>query len=219
MKEGKVSEDIVDNQLPLLKYAKMKQLSLIACAPEFIDSQTVRTEGLQNVNEERRANYVIDAEGFIAWTQDPKSRLYTEKSLLKDFVPLDEKDAPGNFFAQKILEHETMATAIAKYAVRHPKTLVMAVAPIPDVRYLGGSNGRLPRICKAIKSDTNIDEEAVTTILLNPSAAETLSKSKFLRLEIGTAPKLLQYQTKVADYLWFSSMPKVNMIPRLMNGN
>jgi len=97
--------------------------------------------------------------------------------------------------------------------------LVLAVAPIRDVRFFGGPNGRLARVCKAIKGDTNIDDEAVTTILLNPSAEETLSKSKFLRLEIGTAPALLKYQTKVADYLWFSSMPKVNMLPRLMNGD
>lgn len=216
--DGKVSQDIISNQLPLLQFAKAKQLVLIACAPEAVDMQIVRTEGLQNVDGDRRANYVVDAEGFIAWTQDPKSRMYTEKSLLKDFVPMDEKDSPGNYFAQKILEHETMATSIAKYAMRNPKALIVAVAPIKDVRYFGGANGRLPRICKVLKSDTNVDEEAVTTILLNPSAEETLSKSKFLRLEIGTAPKLLQYQTKVADYLWFSSMPKVNMIPRLMNG-
>ena len=205
--------------MPLLKFAKSKQLSLIACAPELTDVQTVRTEGLQNVDGGRRANYVVDAEGFIAWTQDPKNRMYTEKSLLKDFVPLDERDAQGNYFAQKILEHETMATSIAKYAVNHPKSLVLGVAPIKDVRFMGGPNGRLPRICKALRSNVNIDEEAVTTILLNPSAQETLSKSKFLRLEIGTAPTLVQYQTKVADYLWFSTMPKVNMIPRLMNGS
>ena len=62
-----------------------------------------------------------------------------------------------------------------------------------------------------------MDEGAITTILLNPSAEETLSMSRFLRLEIGTTPRTLQYQTKVADYLWFSSMPKVNMLPRMMN--
>ena len=46
---------------------------------------------------------------------------------------------------------------------------------------------------------------------------ETLSQSKFLRLEIGTAPTNWAYQTKIADYFWFSSMPKVNMLPRMMN--
>lgn len=47
----------------------------------------------------------------------------------------------------------------------------------------------------------------------------TLSLSRYLRLEIGTAPENWAVQTKVADYLWFSSVPKVNMLPRLMRGN
>jgi hypothetical protein len=36
-------------------------------------------------------------------------------------------------------------------------------------------------------------------------------------LEIGTGPRTLEFQTKVADYLWFSSMPKVNLVTRLMD--
>jgi Uncharacterized iron-regulated protein len=217
--EGEVSRDIVETQLPLLQFAKMKQLSLIACKPQPLDIQVVRKEGLQNVNQERRVDYVMDTQGFIEWTQEPKNRMYSEKSLLKDFEPADEKDTPGNFFAERILVHEAVASAIARYAVRHPKTLIMAIAPLRDVRFFGGPNGRVVRICKKINPQMVIDEEAVTTILINPSAEETLSQSRFLRLEIGTKPELLQYQTKVADYLWFSSMPKVNMLPRLMNGS
>jgi hypothetical protein len=37
-------------------------------------------------------------------------------------------------------------------------------------------------------------------------------------LEIGTGPATLTSQAKIADYLWFSASPKVNLIPRLMNG-
>jgi len=100
----------------------------------------------------------------------------------------------------------------------HPDSLVVAVAPISDVRYMGGPNGRLPRVCKFVNPlATGIDESAITTILLNPSAKETLSMSKFLRLEIGTTPQTLKYQTKVADYIWFSAIPKVNVLPRMMN--
>lgn len=217
--DGKVSRDIVENQLPIIRFAKLKQLPLIACKPQPVDIDVVRKEGLQNINQERRADYVIDTQGFIEWTQEPRNRMYAEKSLLKDFDPMGENDTPGNFFAERILVHEAIASAIARYAVRHPKTLVMAIAPISDVRYFGGPNGRVVRICKKINPQIILDEEAVTTILLNPSAEETLSQSKFLRLEIGTKPDLLQYQTKVADYLWFSSMPKVNLLPRLMNGS
>ena len=219
--DGKISESIVMNQLPILQYAKAKQLKLIATSPEPIDVQTVRTQGLQNVDPERRSQYVLDSQGFIDWTQDSKNKLYTEKSLLKDWKPLDEKETtPGGFFAEKILVHETIATRMANYALLDDKkgSLVINVGSIADLRFLGGPNGRIARICKAIKPDAIVDDSAVTTILINPTAEETLSQSKFLRLEIGTAPQNLAYQTKVADYLWFSQMPKVNMLPRLMNG-
>ena len=96
--------------------------------------------------------------------------------------------------------------------------MVYNIGSKTDVRFLGGPNGRIARVCNAIRPNTNIDDEAVTTILLNPTAQQTLSQSKFLRLEIGTAPANLPYQTKVSDYIWFSTMPKVNMLPRLMNG-
>ena len=213
-----VDQSAIDINLPLLRFAKSKRMSLLALSPEVEDLKTVRSEGLQNVNLERRQKYVADAEGFIALTQDPKYKLYAEKSLFKDFVPLNDKDTSGDFFAERILVHEAMATASARWAMSHPDSLVVAVAPISDVRYMGGPNGRLPRVCKFVNPlATGIDESAITTILLNPSAKETLSMSKFLRLEIGTTPQTLKYQTKVADYIWFSAIPKVNVLPRMMN--
>ena len=96
------------------------------------------------------------------------------------------------------------------------------IANVADVRFLNGINGRIPRVYAKLRSNENgnsqVTDKSVTTILLNPTATDTLSKSKFLRLEIGTSPEVLAYQTKVADYLWFSFTPKVNQLPRLMNG-
>jgi len=214
-----VSEATSDLYKPLLEFAKTNSMDLLAMSPEIEDLKTVRAEGLQNVNKDRRSQYVADSEGFIALTQDPKFRMYTDRSLLKDFVPTSKDDQPGNFFAERILAHETGATAVARYATARPESLVAFVAPIADVRFIGGFNGRLPRVCQFINKEKNkVNDDCVTTILLNPSAKETLSLSRYLRLEIGTAPANLDYQTKVSDYLWFSKMPKVNMIPRLMNG-
>ena len=127
------------------------------------------------------------------------------------------KSPSANFFAERILVHEAAATTVSRWATSRPDSLVVTVAPIPDVRFFWGMNGRVPRICKFLNPETLVTDEAVTTILLNPSAKETLSESRWLRLEIGTAPNNWEYQTKVADYLWFSSSPKVNMIPRMMN--
>ena len=197
-----------------------KKVDLIAMAPEVEDMVTVRSQGLQNVNAERRANYVVDAQGFIGLTQDPKFKLYTDRSLAKDYVSVDKNDSFGNFFSQRILAHEAGATAVAQYAVgssSSSSSFVMVVAPMADLRFLGGINGRIPRICQFLQPECGVTNNAVTTILLNPTAVDTLSKIPKLRLEIGTGPETLDYQTKVADYLWFSESPKVNLIPRLMN--
>lgn len=221
VRESGVEENLVDMYMPLLRYARERSLQLLALSPEIQDIADARTQGLQAVNPERRQEYVADPQGFISLTQQPKYKLYTDRSLLKDFHPVGKDDKVTGFFAERILVHEAAATAAAKYAVDRPESLVVLVAPSPDLRYLQGINGRIPRIAAALsggKSASKITNNAVTTILLNPTAQETLSLSRYLRLEIGTGPETLQYQTKVADYFWFSSSPKVNMIPRLMNG-
>ena len=217
MVQAGVDRTVATNQIPLYELAKSKQLKLLALSPEKEDIQTVQTQGLQNVDPQRRSQYVVDAQGFIEQTQDPFFKLYTEKSLLRTYVESNTTKI-SDFFAERILVHETVATSISKYAVFHPKALVITVAPIQDVRYMGGPNGRIERISHVLSPECSIDAQSITTILLNPSAEETLSKSKFLRLEIGTSPDNRAYQTKIADYLWFSTMPKVNMLPRMMNG-
>jgi len=217
LKQTGVSQTTIDLYEPLLQFAKSNQMDLIAMSPELEDIQTVRRSGLQDLNAERRSQYVVDSEGFIELTTAPKFRLYSSRSLLKDFIPQDSKDSSGNFFAERILVHEAGATALARYTQGKNDAFVTYVAPIADVRYVGGTNGRLPRVCNFLGKDL-VTEECVTTILCNPKADETLSSGRRLRLEIGTAPDVLDYQTKISDFLWFSQMPKVYTIPRLMNG-
>ena len=166
-----VSLEAVQLYQPALNFARKNSLDLLALSPEMEDIKTVRADGLQNVDVERRANYVLDANGFIAMTQDKRFRMYSERSLLKDFEPSSEKDQPGNYFAERILVHEAAATVVSKYAAARPESLVTLIAPTPDLRFLQGINGRIPRICGFINKETNkVNEEAVTTILLNPTA-------------------------------------------------
>ena len=212
--------DNTDTELykPLIEWTRKNNLNLIALAPEREDIETARKQGLQFVDSERRSSYVVDPDGFISLTQDPRFKIYTDRSLLKDFSPRSDKETAGNFYAERILVHEAGATAAAKYASSRPDSLVVSITPVNDVRFLNGINGRIPRVfSKQRPDDGKVTENYVTTILLNPTARDTLSKSNYIRLEIGTSPDILDYQTKVADYLWFSSSPKVNQIPRLMN--
>jgi hypothetical protein len=219
LKEKGVSETTIELYRPLFEYSHRKSLRLLALSPEQEDIRIARAKGLQYVDPDRRTAYVVDPNGFIALSQEPRFRVYADRSLLKDYEPLNNDDNAGLFFAERILVHETAAGVAAQYAVQRPDSLVIVVAPTRDLRFLQGINGRIPRLCAYLNPEANkVTDNLVTTILLNPSAKETLSKTNYLRLEIGTGPETLDYQSKVADYLWFSFMPKVNMIPRLMNG-
>lgn len=221
VKTAGIDTSTMDIYMPLLRTARQSSLQLLALSPELQDIEAVRKGGLQSVDPERRQQYVADPKGFVALAQDPKYKLYADRSLFKDLDATSKGEKAAAFFAERILVHETAATVAAKYAVMRPESLVAIAAPTPDVRYLQGINGRIPRVCAALNKQRQVTNKvtnnAVTTILLNPTAAETLSASRYLRLEIGTGPETLDYQTKVADYLWFSSSPKVNLIPRLMN--
>lgn len=54
------------------------------------------------------------------------------------------------------------------------------------------------------------------SVLVNPTAEDTLSLSRSIRLALEYADDL-QNGKPVANYLWFSKSPKVNMIPRMVN--
>ena len=178
MTDAGVTETTVLLYTPLLQLAKSQNLKVLALAPQVEDADIARKQGLQSVNTGRHAQYVVDTEGFIALTQDPKFKLYTDRSLLEDFDPVDNKDLQGNFFAQRILAHEAAATALAKYAVSRPDSFVALLAPTPDLRFLGGINGRIPRVCEYLNKESNkVTNDAVTTILLNPTAKVRLYKT------------------------------------------
>lgn len=171
----------------------------------------------------RRAQYVVDTQGFIDMVQNPKFQLYTDKSMMKDYTSNDDI-SPGDFFAERILYDEAVATAASNWALltnsrnNNKNSLMIVLSAIEGVRFFGGANGRIRRVSSFLSPDSApVEEEAITTILLNPTAQKTLSQSNYLRTVIGTTPESRPYQTKIADYLWFTSMPKVNMLPRMMN--
>mmetsp|Transcript_22117 Transcript_22117/g.61522 ORF Transcript_22117/g.61522 Transcript_22117/m.61522 type:complete len:482 (-) Transcript_22117:58-1503(-) len=232
MTESGVSTETVDLYMPLIRTAKGKSMDFLAMSPEYEDIKAARSTGLGSVDFNRRQSYVLDPEGFISITKDPRYKLYTDRSLLKDVESSSGESGNANikgFFAERIFVHETGASLVAKYAVDKPESLVVMVAPISDVRYLQGINGRIPRVYGSLVKQNNangtnsqaltnkVSDDAVTTILVNPTALDTLSVGRKLRLEIGTGPDTLQYQTKIADYIWFSASPKVSLIPRMMN--
>eukprot|EP00587_Corethron_hystrix_P003705 CAMPEP_0113302282 /NCGR_PEP_ID=MMETSP0010_2-20120614/3156_1 /TAXON_ID=216773 ORGANISM="Corethron hystrix, Strain 308" /NCGR_SAMPLE_ID=MMETSP0010_2 /ASSEMBLY_ACC=CAM_ASM_000155 /LENGTH=519 /DNA_ID=CAMNT_0000156039 /DNA_START=60 /DNA_END=1619 /DNA_ORIENTATION=- /assembly_acc=CAM_ASM_000155 len=227
-----MSENYIRNViLPVLEYANIQKIPVIALAVDPIDALTVKRSGLQELDLDRRKRYVPDIPGFIATTDDGRFRLYNERVLMRGYVPplIKKGDAlatvsvssgdgsPGAYFSAKILADEAVASAMYAWTSSQAIAggLMTVVQDVEDVRFGGGSSLRFPRIWKDLRPDGQITEDAVTTILLDPTAANTLSGSKMLRLNVGT-PISSTYQIKVADYIWFSLIPKVNLIPRLM---
>jgi len=185
--DAQVPSFVMTHILPLLKFAHQKGVPILALGPERQDLTTVRKDGLQNVDVGRRNEYVLDTDGFINLTQEKRFKLYADRSLLKDWVPLEDptltspsstssveapvkKDGPGDFFAERILEDEAIATSIAQWAVHRPDSFMVVISDIPHSRFFGGANGRIPRIMKFLNQDSPVEEENVTTILINPTA-------------------------------------------------
>jgi Haem-binding uptake, Tiki superfamily, ChaN len=224
-------QQIIAVYQPLFEYSIQMKIPMIAMGLSMEDKATVRSRGIQSVNPDSRARYVVDPDGFIATTNDPKFKLYTDRSLLKDRLLLKDSDgiSEGNYFAERILTHEAGATIVSQYAIEHcgdDDCVIAVIAPINDVRYMGGTNGRIPRIYQHLRNaavtpstipTAALTTNDITTILINPTATDTLSRTVRLRLEIGTGPDTLAYQTKIADYLWFTSSPPVNLLPRVMD--
>lgn len=222
LKAAGADEYLMERHVPILQFARSKSFPLLALSPDPADLKTLQKGGLQSLDPARRDMYVADAEGFIGLTRDPKFKLYTDKSLIKDFKPSSEtipedqiKAEQANYFAEKILVHEAAATKVAQWAASRPNSLVITVASIPDVRFMGGMNGRVPRVYNKLNDKVEISEDAVTTILLNPSAkvsscilsqiissihylsqsSTTLPSRKHFHKTNGYVLKLAQHQT------------------------
>ena len=173
-----VNAKTISYLLPILKFARQKGVAILALGPEKADLKTVRADGLQNLDIGRRSEYVLDTEGFINLTQDPKFKLYADRSLLRDWKPLPvvesennkKQDGPGDFFAERILEDETIATSMAQWAVLRPESFMVVISDISHTRYFGGANGRIPRVMKYLNEASIVDDENVSSILINPTA-------------------------------------------------
>lgn len=189
-----VSMNVITCQLPLLLWARSSRIPLIALAPLYTDLVKVRQNGLQSLDIATRETYVVDTKGFISMVQSPRFKLYTNKSLLKEYDASNfisrsgEDDDIANYFAEQILSDEAVATASAKWALlaktrsadkgnNDNNSLMIILSAFERVRFLGGANGRILRVLQFLSPDEKISAEAVTSILLNPTAQVSLSHS------------------------------------------
>ena len=151
-------------------------------SPEYEDIKAARTNGLASVDLQRRESYIVDPQGFISITKDPRYKLYTDRSLLKDFSAINAEDNYKNFFAERIFVHEAGATVVAKYSIEKPESIVAIVAPTPDLRFLGGLNGRIPRVYSSLVTKSNENNNNTSQNMVSKVTDNAVTTSKFVCL-------------------------------------
>ena len=75
-----------------------------------------------------------------------------------------------------------------------------------------GSSGRAERLASSLGGQL-----AVQTLLLNPTNTDSLADTTFLRLSLEVADDQ-QNGKPLADWVWYSSSPRVNQITHMTNG-
>ena len=131
-----------------------------------------------------------------------------------------------NYFSYRILQQEYTATLVARRFAdadaANKELLVVLLAPESDIKFGLGVEERVKRSVNRVRaaapsSNNNNNNAKVYSVLLNPSAMDSLSDTAQLRLVLAYGPALLRYQRPLADFLWYSEYPPVRLLTRTKN--
>lgn len=159
------------------------------------------------------------AEGFKRYSDSVITSRFEEVSSDRRFTSVE------NYFSYRILQQEYIATLVArrfadasKEQGRSSKELVILLAPESDIKFGLGVEERVKRSLNRVRADSppSSSSSRVYSVLLNPSATDSLSDTAQLRLVLAYGP-LLRYQRPLADFLWFSEYPPVRLLTRTKN--
>ena len=240
----------VTSLIPIFTFCRTSGTKLLATSPPFEAIDRVRMSGLSALSPSERDAFFVDPAGFANMITKPveveksageptlsendlrrkKFRLYADYVMTRDFKPANENDRVSNFFAERCMVDEVVATNVAQFLTgeeANGKGLVLLLDSICNVEYgaAGGVESRLQRIVDATSKQEKgkgkgkgKGKVSTASFLINPTARDTLSLgSSQLRLSIGTKPELFDVETKVCDFIWFSDVPKINLLNRVMN--
>mmetsp|Transcript_6716 Transcript_6716/g.8833 ORF Transcript_6716/g.8833 Transcript_6716/m.8833 type:complete len:444 (+) Transcript_6716:3-1334(+) len=227
-----------ENYLPVFHLAREKAIPLIALNVAGETMSKVRRKGLDGLDSEERRQYVSDPTGFISAVRDPGFKAYSDRVILSSFEDHVEmgiypptSEAQRNFFAGRILWDEAMADKASKFVRENPDTLMTVLIGSDHVKFGYGSAWRCDRLLnkqtiiepaaaagQASGAATGNDKKyKVTTMMLNPTAEDSLSASRTLRLKLGLDGERFDNSKPLADYLMFSSYPKVSLLSHPLN--
>ncbi|KAG5177907.1 hypothetical protein JKP88DRAFT_331083, partial [Tribonema minus] len=237
---GGWAEGAFEGCLPALRAARARGgggVALVALAPDAGALARVAAAGLEGLSADERNQYVIDLKGFIEFARQTGYRAYADEVIFPAYADGVARGAFGaeppskaNYFAARILRDEAVASAAVEAITAAPAGSTMVVlqpaeavtaAPagstmvvdLDRVKFGFGSSGRAERIARSLGGALG-----VRAVLLNPTAADTLSGTTYLRLALGLAEDLYDGRP-LADFVWYSARPLANQLSHLMNAD
>jgi len=200
-----------------LELAKEKKLHVVPCGVDPGTIKKIISSGFESLSDSERERYVSDTNGFVTSVTNKGFKRYADAVIADNYAKKGAGDASlssEKFFALQILQNEGTATTLSRYAGEHAKEdLVVLVTDLARLRFGFGVQDRT----KALLKKTIVEgSEEVLSILVNPSASETLSQSSQLRLSLAYG-KFLPEQRMLADFVWFSKEPPLKLLTRPKN--
>ena len=204
-----------------LKLAKEEKCRVLPCGVDLGTIQKTITSGFESLSNEERERYVSDTNGFVSSVTSKGFKRYADTVIADNFARKGTRETQltaEKFFAVQILQNEGTATALSRYANEHSKeSLVVLVTDNARIRFGFGLQDRTKALLMTgEEAFVEGGSEGVLSILINPSAQETLSQSSQLRLSLAYG-KFLPDQHMLADFVWFSDEPPLKLLTRPKN--
>lgn len=195
---------------PLLSFCRRAGLPLVACGVPLDTLGRVGKSGLEALSKEERAAFVPDANLFLSMIKRPGYNRYAQSVILSG------RDQGDNAFARAIVRHEAAAAAAARWlrdeSASSPRRIALLCGE-EDVKFGFGVAARLERLAPPSAAEERAFD--VRTVLLNPTAADSMSPTPNLRLALGVSPRTLSESYPIANVIAFSESPPVNLLTRL----
>jgi hypothetical protein len=215
---------------PVFHLARNKGIPLVALNVAADATKRVQEDGLDGLTDEDRGTYVPDPAGFVDSVKGDGFQRYTDKVILPMYNfyltnnLLGKNPSPEKFFASRIFNDEAIATAAANYVARQQNGIMVVLAGVEKVKFGYGLRERAGRSLRRLREgaaaaagdDASKVTSTVLSVLLNPSAQDSMSPTVQLQLVLAYGP-FLKDQRPLADFLWFSKSPPVKILTRPKN--
>jgi len=222
--KSSVSVELFNSYKPMLHYAKSHKLKLVPFGTPVSINKRVLVNGLGALSEEEKAKYVPDLNGFVESVKQPGFRRYTDNVIIESFTTknVDKNVTPEQHFSLRILQDEAIAAKAASYSAANSNQLLVLLSPLNRVIFGYGIYSRIKRyqqLYNAGKVEVDakpVEKESLLSLVINPTATDSLSAINQLQLTLGYG-KYLEESYVLSDFIWFSEYPMVKLLTRPKN--